>query len=295
MDNGAIIMRSVLTILLFLTILGCMVFTQQSIVVIDIPSPGATGLNTTSDVNEMKLTDARELLNIDITSNPGRLQRRYGLKDDSLSQHTFDWKTGHYDHSTHRKMTWGVRKTIASLIYRSHYDDTNFNSGDIQFGNAVTCTLWNSTVYPEGGDTILGIIYASDTFAITGNTIGNNGSSTVTEPTWAPTPFHTFLPNDGDIIHTSEHEFPAILTMKDVDWEAVPDTNTYKRRIVPMGLTAPGQPRARVLRRSSGGDLNGDYRISMAMLPTQPVRWLTRKCFLIRPYTRLSCRHEISK
>jgi hypothetical protein len=114
---------------LFICLLFLVVCGAKSLIVIDIPSPGATGMNSQSDYDALRITDSRENKNVDVTTNPGKIQRRKGLNrvgaDASNPVYSL---AAYYNPSTFRKLLIGVFNfsEIVNWGKGSHHRYTSF-------------------------------------------------------------------------------------------------------------------------------------------------------------------------
>jgi len=224
-----------------------------------IPAPGVGGMNTVLDVNEMSPLQARYLLNTDAVSFPGMIKRRLGLTPTEVwtgGEHSIYSAFSYYDNSPQNKMFWAVEEQDTLRMFC--YDSAVFDEvGD-------TLEAFGGSVYFQTDlDTVLARADYSEAEGFGDGFVIIQGWKTypIEQPYWNPTVYHDWLYFDENTIHSSAGDIPVILTTKDIEWRANPDTVTYTHRSVPIGIPRPGQLSARVLRYAAEdtlGDILAD-------------------------------------
>lgn len=225
---------------------------EAALVPVKIDSPGATGMNSNSDIQERKITDASYAENVNTQSSPGLLQRRFPLHsigDNSVLTYA---AFGFFDFANKTKQIVAVIDGRDSLIggYRA----------DTVFIALATDTMSPSIGYSDKFGS--GI----DDTVKSGGVIG-------------PPPFRSVL-FDGTLFITSSGSVPLAYSPYGATntsnlFEL--DTAFYKPNTTSMGLEAPGQLRAGVFNAS--GNPHGLYRYAYGdatqLQYSIPSRWVS--------------------
>lgn len=232
-------------VLLIVMIAGCVIAQTIS-------SPGIGGMNTVMDVDAMQPQQARYLLNTDVSSFPGMITRRLAVypwlvTGDGGIQRLLS-ATTYYDDVFSRKLIWAGRRL--DTISLSCYDSATFDDA------ADTAYFGGAVKFDTGLDTVLCEARRSVHVGYQTLTVFAFGSGLVERPYWNPTVYHDWLYFDDNTIHSSAGDYPQILTTKDVEWRANPDTGIFNPRVVPISIPAPGQLMARVLKYAAEDTLD---------------------------------------
>lgn len=220
-------------------------------------SPGVTGLNTTYDFDALRPTDARALENADLSTRPGAIMNRFGVKTRGDSIGLMLSMAGYYNSEFGDKLLFGVsgssenitiakprsttdslspgnwtiswlylKKIIASDNFRTVMDDTSLNESYNQFGTP------RDYVAPADRYAWLKIYDQLVLCDGAGVPLSFSSRSSLVSDSF----LSTNLPDYGP-------EVP---------------TDMYRRRVLSLGLEAPGQLRARVT--GIPGGPNGAYQ-----------------------------------
>ena len=243
-----------------------------------IQAPGVGGMNTVLDVNELNPLQARYLLNTDVVSFPGMIKRRLGLRATEIFSGTAQplySAFSYYDKGTGKKMFWGALKM--DTVNLACYDSSTFD-------DAADTTYFGGTVYfipvvsGVAIDTVLSeAIKSPSVFAYDVLVVQSWATAPINQPYWNSTVYHDWLYFDENVVHSSAGDIPVVLTTRDVEWRANPDTTIYNHRSLPIGIPRPGQLSAKVLQYAAEdtlGDILADGSLEY-WAPQIPQYWDT--------------------
>jgi hypothetical protein len=224
------------------------IFMSVAFAVEPIKSPGLTGMNSNTD--EIRPTDSRWILNADITTNLGLVQRRKGIltvgDNDSIFQ-SYDGKViaihGFVSSDDKRKQLFGATAFIDLNVLKTGIS-TTYDPNDTALVRFMVSDQFGSGLGDLGID-IGGVLMSGDVGIIQAN--------------------ENLFVFDGravPAIYTDEQSYQG-------PYLQLPDTTVYEPRIVSMGLEAPGQPRVAVMDELS--DLYGYYRYSYRHAQTEAI------------------------
>lgn len=216
-------------------------------------SPGATGLGVAVDVAESPATGAGFLLNADVVSRPGMLQKRtgYTVFNGGGTIKAMSAVHGIYDEVMDSKTLIGIRQ--ADSIVLGDYWNMN--------GTAVGDSVVDS-VYDFVGTSPLGVpVYASEFGLEPSNDIGN----------WPLNfrPFEQHFAQTNDfLVYCDGHSPPSAFTIVDAftksgsNWAK--DTFSFAPNVRPLSLEAPGVLRPFAINDTYRGSLTGVFQYAVS-------------------------------
>lgn len=207
----------------------------------DIPSPAATGLNSTFDVDALRPTDARMLKNADMAIEPGAVRNRLALHTYQPAVNSAQIIGPYYNAEYGDKMLFGVSIHNSMTIQKQRELTDSASPGSWTFGEDQ-----------------VNRISVSENFRI------NMYDSTFD---WVyPADHFDWLKIYDQLIITDGQAVPIILSSRNTqvlaqgtqEYGPIPAVIQFGRRSLSLGLEAPGQLRVMLTKKS--GNLNGAYQ-----------------------------------
>jgi hypothetical protein len=222
-------------------------------------------MNSQSDYDNMDALSSRYSENVDISSHPGRIEPRRGLLRRSSTNRDMAGATGYYEPSLRKKVIVGVVKFTDSIYtcstgtyYAGTIDSVKFAVGPKW--------KWNS-------DTLVGLLRVSDTFGTVVSTTVPNDLATQKRQIVNWNDYHDFVRFQDMLIHADGSGLPSVLSLKQLDDAADPDTTKYSPRWIDLSPARPGEPRVRVYDANTTTKLSKLLRLVDFWVP--PTYWVT--------------------
>ncbi len=250
--------------LVIVLILLLFVVVSAALIPVKIDSPGATGMNSNFDIQEIRPTDAVYLENGELVETPGMYKKRKGLGFRGGNAIRIYGAAGYYEPTRFHKLLTGVTQmpntnsTDSLLLYDSsaahahaggsgrhwHFDDTSI-----------------FLLSPSDDSTLLGVLRTSDTFAYSvdvSKPIASSGFPKIFLDYSLVENYQDFVSFNEVIIHTDGSGQPSTYHTQ---YKPTEDSSFFSPRSMPMSLEAPGQPRVQLI----------DY--NCATCPDEPVEY----------------------
>lgn len=225
-------------LLLFLLVTSALAFQRFRA---DFPSPGATGLNTTYDVDALRQTDARTLTNVDVASQPGAVINRLALQRKSATSNKNLSVAPYFNAEFGDKMLFAVSEHALISIPKPRALADSVSAGTWYFNEVDLCRI----------------------------TVSENFQTTLYDSTFDyvyPATHIDWLKIYDQLIVTDGAAVPTMLSSRDTkklaqgtqEYGPIPPVIQYGRRSLSLGLEAPGQ--LRVMLANKSGNLSGAYQ-----------------------------------
>lgn len=219
-----------------------------------ITSPGAKGMLSNNDIQEMALENSYYARNVDVTTTLGAIRRRMGIVPVGTNTFKIYGAIGYYE------PTKEYKTLLAYILHKkvSPQKDSLFlyKKGTL----TVDSMHWTDTVrYALRGDTVIGecVMSACSSMVFTYNpdstkpyTFGNWGSNTYRKRLTPVGHYNDFLVSNEIMITANDFALPSIFTPIGglvAGTDTMADTVGYKPRFIPLGLPSPGQPQVIIL------------------------------------------------
>ena len=150
------------------TVLVLFVVVQAALIPMKILSPGATGMNSNFDIQEVKNTDATYMENGELIETPGMYKKRKGLGFRGGNAIRIYGAVGYFEPTRFHKLLTGVTQmpntnsTDSLILYDS--SAAHAHAG----GTGRHWHFFDTSIFllsPSDDSTLLGILRVSDTFA----------------------------------------------------------------------------------------------------------------------------------
>lgn len=232
------------------TVLALFVVVQAALIPMRVLSPGATGMNSNFDIQEIKITDAVYLENGEMVETPGMYKKRKGLGFRGGNAVRIYGATGYYESTRFHKLLAGIvqmpnsNSTDNLLLYDSSVAHGHAGGSGRHWHFKGTSIFLLS---PSDDSTLLGILRTSDTFAYlidVSKPVLSSGFRKNHLDYALVDNYQDFVSFNDVIIHTDGSGQPFTFHTQ---YKPTEDSSYYSPRSMPMSLEAPGQPRVQVL------------------------------------------------
>lgn len=231
---------------LVVLLLAAIVFAQSPV---RISSPGLTGMNSNNDVDELKQTDSRKLVNTNISEHPGRIEKRKGFRVLAEVGYELDYAFGIFNQSEKRKLMGAyIYYDIDQTLFQ--YRERSYGGGEWTWGNDVVYTILSDTgiarfVHSGQNDMVLDTTQPVNT--------GLRGSYNYLKHFTGNQNKEIQEFDDGVIIVNGFSEPRFVYTETGTEaTDSMKDVSEYNPRMTPMALPAPGQPIVSILSEPNG-------------------------------------------